>query len=91
MVCLNNNWDLILRDEFQSEYYKNLRQILKKEYFSQIIYPPMDDIFNAYKLTDFEDVKAKASYMTPVPNGVGRMTVISLMKNVIKAYREQTK
>lgn len=44
-----------------------------------------------YGDVDFEDVKAKASYMTPVPNGVGRMTVISLMKNVIKAYREQTK
>ena len=44
-----------------------------------------------YGDVDFEDVKPKASYMTPVPNGVGRMTVISLMKNVIKAYKEQTK
>lgn len=44
-----------------------------------------------YGDVDFEDVKTKASYMTPVPNGVGRMTVISLMKNVIKAYQEQTK
>lgn len=44
-----------------------------------------------YGDVNFEDVKQKASYMTPVPNGVGRMTVISLMKNVIKAYHEQTK
>lgn len=44
-----------------------------------------------YGDVNFGDVKPKASYMTPVPNGVGRMTVISLMKNVIKAYQEQTK
>lgn len=38
---------------------------------------------------DFESVAPKASYITPVPNGVGRMTVTSLMKNVIIAYNTQ--
>lgn len=58
MVCLNNSWDLLLRDEFNSEYYLKLRQFLKKEYSTKTIYPPMDDIFNALKYTDFNDVKA---------------------------------
>ena len=44
-----------------------------------------------YGDVDFESVKDKVSHLTPVPNGVGRMTVISLMKNVIKAYLEQSK
>ena len=44
-----------------------------------------------YGDVDFDDVKDKASFLTPVPNGVGRMTVISLMNNVIKAYQEQSK
>lgn len=44
-----------------------------------------------YGDVNFDDVKTKASYLTPVPNGVGRMTVISLMNNVIKAYLEQSK
>lgn len=44
-----------------------------------------------YGDVNFDDVSKKASYITPVPNGVGRMTVISLMKNVIKAYNEQAK
>ena len=38
---------------------------------------------------DFNSLTDKVYAMTPVPNGVGRMTVISLMKNVIKAYNEQ--
>ena len=42
-----------------------------------------------YGDVNFDDVSKKASHITPVPNGVGRMTVISLMKNVIKAYKVQ--
>ena len=35
---------------------------------------------------DFDDVKDKASYITPVPGGVGQMTVAELAKNTYKAY-----
>ena len=38
---------------------------------------------------DFESVKEKASYITPVPGGVGPMTIAMLMNNVIKATRRQ--
>ena len=38
---------------------------------------------------DFDSVSPKTSYITPVPNGVGRMTVSSLMKNVLLAYMLQ--
>jgi methylenetetrahydrofolate dehydrogenase (NADP+) / methenyltetrahydrofolate cyclohydrolase len=34
---------------------------------------------------DFENVKEKCSYITPVPGGVGLMTICSLMKNTLKA------
>ncbi len=40
---------------------------------------------------DFENVKEKASYITPVPGGVGPMTVAMLMNNVIKATINQNK
>lgn len=40
---------------------------------------------------DFEKVKEKASYITPVPGGVGPMTIAMLMNNVIKATKEQQK
>ncbi len=36
---------------------------------------------------DFDDVKEKASYITPVPGGVGQMTVACLAKNTYKAYK----
>ena len=40
---------------------------------------------------DFENVKEKASYITPVPGGVGPMTIAMLMNNVIKAAKNSKK
>lgn len=40
---------------------------------------------------DFENVSKKASFITPVPGGVGPMTIAMLMNNVIKAAKEQQK
>lgn len=37
---------------------------------------------------DFENVKERASFITPVPGGVGPMTVAMLMTNIVKAARK---
>ncbi|MBE6774575.1 MAG: uracil-DNA glycosylase [Ruminococcaceae bacterium] len=58
MVKLGNDWDEILKDEWEKPYYKQLRQFLKKEYSSYQIYPDMYDIFNALRYTSFADCKA---------------------------------
>ena len=58
MVNIGNEWDDLLKDEFQKDYYLKLREFLKKEYFSQRIYPDMHDIFNSLKYTSYSDVKA---------------------------------
>jgi len=58
MVKLGNSWDAILAEEFKKDYYLKLREFLKAEYSSRIIYPGMYDIFNALKYTAYEDVKA---------------------------------
>ena len=58
MVNIGNSWDDILKGEFDKEYYLKLREFLKKEYSTRIIYPDMYDIFNALKFTAYEDVKA---------------------------------
>ena len=57
MVHIGNEWDSVLAEEFQKEYYLTLREFLKKEYFSRKIYPPMNDIFNALKYTSIEDTR----------------------------------
>ncbi len=58
MVNIGNEWDELLKGEFEKEYYLNLREFLKKEYFTYQVYPNMYDIFNALKFTSYSDVKA---------------------------------
>ena len=40
---------------------------------------------------DYENIKDKVKYITPVPGGVGPMTVAMLGKNILKAYKLQNK
>ncbi len=58
MVNIGNEWDDLLKEEFNKDYYLRLRAILAKEYRERKIFPDMYDIFNALKYTSYSDVKA---------------------------------
>ena len=68
MVNIGNDWDNLLVDEFQNEYYLKIRDFLKKEYKEQTIYPSMYDIFNALKTTSYKDVKVVILGQDPYHN-----------------------
>lgn len=57
MVHIGNSWDELLKDEWDKDYYKQLRSFLATEYKTRTIYPDMHDIFNALKHTDYTAVK----------------------------------
>lgn len=54
---IHNEWQEILQEEFQAPYYQQLRMFLKQEYEEQMIYPVMQDIWQAFELTPYNDVK----------------------------------
>ena len=54
---IGNKWDGLLADEWQKPYYQELRSFLIDEYKSETVYPPATDIYNALRLTDYDDVK----------------------------------
>lgn len=57
MAAINNDWLDALKGEFRKTYYKQLFQTVNNEYRTHRIYPPADDIFNAFHLTPLKDVK----------------------------------
>lgn len=57
MVNIGNDWDEILKGEFEKPYYLALREKLIQEYKNYTVYPNMYDIFNALKNTSFKDTK----------------------------------
>lgn len=68
MVELNNDWDLLLKDEFSKQYYLDLRKKLIVEYKTQQIFPDMYDIFNALRYTPYSKVKAVIIGQDPYHN-----------------------
>ena len=57
MVRLENDWDTLLSEELEKDYYLALREFLKSEYSTRRIYPPMNDIYNALRYTAREDTR----------------------------------
>lgn len=57
MVNIGNDWDELLKDEWEKEYYLKIREFLKSEYSNYTVYPDMYSIFNALKLTSYKDTK----------------------------------
>ena len=54
---INKSWDKILKKDFESDYFKKLGIFVKTEYKHKIIYPKYENIFNALRYTDYDDVK----------------------------------
>ena len=46
---IGNSWDILLKEEYQKEYFKNLMDFIKKEYKEKTIYPKQNEVFNAFR------------------------------------------
>ena len=54
---IGNTWDSVLADEFEKDYFLNIKEFIDEEYQTKTVYPPYEEIFNAFKLTPIENVK----------------------------------
>ena len=54
---IGNSWDIILKEEYKKKYFQDLIEFIKNEYKTKTIYPKQTEVFNAFKYTDFNDVK----------------------------------
>lgn len=53
----NKEWDIVLKDEIEKEYFKDLENFILNEYKNKICYPIYSDIYNSLKYTDYSDVR----------------------------------
>ena len=53
---IGNDWDFALSEEFKKDYFLKIQDFIDEEYSSKTIYPPYDEIFNAFKLTPLSNV-----------------------------------
>lgn len=54
---INKEWDNILKEEFEADYFRKLGVFVKSEYKTKQVYPEYERIFDAFRYTDYDKVK----------------------------------
>ena len=68
MAMIDNDWLPCIKQEFTKPYYKELYTFVKHEYDTRIIYPPAEDIFNAFHFTPLSKVNVMILGQDPYHN-----------------------
>ncbi|MEG1458427.1 MAG: uracil-DNA glycosylase [Acetivibrio sp.] len=68
MGAIENDWLNCIGEEFKKPYYKELYQYVKSEYASSTVYPPAEDIFNAFHFTPLSKIKVMILGQDPYHN-----------------------
>ena len=68
MAMIQNDWLDVLKPEFSKPYYRQLFQFVQGEYGRAVVYPPADDIFNAFHFTPLSEVKVLLLGQDPYHN-----------------------
>ena len=54
---INKKWDIVLKEEMQKDYFRQLGHFVKSEYATKRCFPEYKNIFNALRFTDYDEVK----------------------------------
>lgn len=76
MLKIEESWKKVLGDEAEKTYFKTLSAFVKKEYVSSVVYPSPKDIFHAFDLCPFDQVKVVILGQDPY-HGAGQANGLS--------------
>lgn len=83
-TIFNNDWQKVLEDEFEKPYYLQLRAFLQEEYENKTIFPDKENLWNAFRVTSYENVKVVIVGQDPY-HGLGQAHGLSFsVQNGIK-------
>ena len=68
MSGISNDWFPVLREEFKKPYYAKLYNTVREEYSKGRVFPPSEEIFNAFHLTPLSEVKVVILGQDPYHN-----------------------
>lgn len=54
---IGNDWDLILKDEYNKEYFLKIKDKVRNEYANKVIFPPAKKVFYALRETSFKNTR----------------------------------
>ena len=68
MAMITNDWLEVMEPEFKKPYYARLYKFVKNEYMTHVVYPPAEEIFNAFHFTPLHKVKVVILGQDPYHN-----------------------
>ena len=67
---IGNDWDIILKDEYNKDYFLKIKDIVRNEYRKKVIFPPANRVFYAFRETSYKDTRVVILGQDPY-HGVG--------------------
>ena len=67
---IGNDWDIILKEEYEKEYFLKIKDVVRNEYNNKVIFPPADRVFYAFRETSYKDTRVVILGQDPY-HGVG--------------------
>lgn len=67
---IGNDWDIILQEEYEKEYFKKIKSLVREEYHKKEIFPPANRVFYAFRKTPYKNVKVVILGQDPY-HGIG--------------------
>lgn len=91
---IQKDWLDLLKEEFNKEYFLNLKEWINEQYVTRTIYPAKENIFNALLYTSYKDTKVVILGQDPYYNGVAHglsfsvIPGVSIPKSLANIYKE---
>lgn len=76
----NNDWDMVLEEEYKKEYFRNLVNFVNEVYNKEVVFPPKSEILRALSLTSYKDTKVVILGQDPY-HGIGEANGLSFSVN----------
>lgn len=67
---IGNDWDYVLREEYEKDYFLKIKERVRREYDSKMIFPPANRVFYAFRMTPYKDTRVIILGQDPY-HGVG--------------------
>ena len=67
---IGNDWDNILKEEYEKDYFIKIKNAVRNEYQNKIIFPPAKEVFKAFRITSYKDTRVVILGQDPY-HGVG--------------------
>ena len=67
---IGNDWDVVLNEEYEKEYFLRIKDIVRDEYNKKVIFPPANKVFYAFKETSYKNTRVVILGQDPY-HGIG--------------------